>query len=211
MVTVSGPNRPGIVDELFAALARPDGAAPALELAAVGQVVMHGQLVLVVGVRPAEGAGPRTDDALLARLVRRAVDVSAATGARVEVQAAGADLSSGRDHRRCHVTLLGQPVPLDAVAEAARAIAASGGTIEAIWKPSDGPLTGIELIVYGAEPTALCAELASVAAATGADIAVEQADSGPVSASPWTSAVVIDERVPFAARRRRRARSPQRP
>jgi phosphoserine phosphatase len=211
MVTVTGPNRPETVAELFAALAWPDGTVPALELTDVGQVVMHGRLVLVVGVRSAADAAPWTDDALMVGLGRLAADVSAATGAQVEIEAAGADPSSGRDDRRYHVMLLGQPVSPDAVGEATRAIAVAGGTVEAIWQPSDGPLTGVELVVSGAEPTALCTGMASVAAATGADVAVQQADPCPASAPPRTPAAVVDDRVPRAGRRRRAARSPQRP
>jgi phosphoserine phosphatase len=178
-VTVTGRNRAGAVELLFAALAEHGDNGRALELVEVGQVVMHGQLVLVAGVRAAAGTGPRTVDALLARLVRSAVDLSAATGLRVQVEAAGAYRPSGSDSRRCHVTVLGRPVPLEAVAGVTQATAASGGIVEAIWQLPGEPLTGIELIVEGAEPTALCAGVAAVAAATGADIAVEQEDDGP--------------------------------
>src|SRR3712207_1487684 len=50
-----------------------------------------------------------------------------------------------------------------------------GGNIDAIRRLSDYPVTSIELTVVGAEATALRTTLASVASATGADIAVEQA------------------------------------
>jgi phosphoserine phosphatase len=180
-VTVTGRNQAGVVELLFAALAEHGDAGRALELVEVGQVVMHGQLVLVAGVRSVAGTGPQTVDALLARLVRSAVDLSAATGLRVQVEAAGPHRPSGADSRRCHVTVLGRPVPLEAVAGVTRATAASGGIVEAIWQLPGEPLTGIELIVSGSEPTALCAGVAAVAAATGADIAVEQEDDDPAS------------------------------
>ena len=78
---------------------------------------------------------------------------------------------AGRPH---HVIVLGRPVPPDAVAGAARAIAGIGGNIDAIRRLSDYPVTSFELTVSGAEATALRTALASVAATTGADIAVEQ-------------------------------------
>jgi phosphoserine phosphatase len=182
VLTVTGPDRPGAVDTLLAALAWPDDAAPVLELVDVGQVVLGGQLILVVGVCPAGEAGPRSDDALLARLVRLAAEVSAVLGAHVQIDAASNCHQVDRYGRRCRVTVLGQPVSLGAVAGVARVVATAGGTVEAIRQLSSDPLTGVEMMVAGAEPTALCSEMATVADGTGAEIAVEPADgvlSGP--------------------------------
>jgi phosphoserine phosphatase len=170
-LTVTGPNRPGIVERLFAALARPD-VGPPMELVDVGQVIMNGQLMLAVSVRPADRASREVDDAVLAGLVRLAAELSAATGAQVQVDAAPAPSSPGTNST-LQIALLGRPVPLSALAGATRAIAATGGAVEAISGLSDDPLTGVGFIVSGAEPAALCAELASVSAATGVDIAVE--------------------------------------
>jgi phosphoserine phosphatase len=72
------------------------------------------------------------------------------------------------------VIVLGRPVPPDTVAGAARAIAGIGGNIDAIRRLSDYPVTSFELTVSGADAQALRTALNSVAAATGADIAVEQ-------------------------------------
>src|SRR5690606_9398261 len=91
-----------------------------------------------------------------------------------DVEAATVDpapVSAGRPH---HVILLGRPVAPEAVAGAARGIAAVGGNIDAIRRLSDYPVTSFELTVSGAAATALRTELASVAAATGTDIAVER-------------------------------------
>jgi phosphoserine phosphatase len=100
-------------------------------------------------------------------------DVAAAVGVQVTVESASdpEPAPAGRPH---HVILLGRPVPPDAVAGAARAIAAIGGNIDAIRRLSDYPVTSFELTVSGAEATELRTALASVAAGTGADIAVEQ-------------------------------------
>jgi phosphoserine phosphatase len=192
VLTVTGPDRPGAVDTLFAALARPDPAGPVLELVDVGQVVLGGQLILHVGVRPAEEAGPRTDDALLARLVRLAAEVSAVLGVHVQIDAASTCHPGDRYGRRCRVTVWGQPLSLGAVAGVARAVATAGGTVEAIRQLSSDPLTGVEITVVGAEQAALCSGLATVAGETGADIAVDPADGvlpGPAGAGLRTVTV----------------------
>jgi phosphoserine phosphatase len=149
----------------------------------VEQVVVHGHLVLgvVVASLPAPGRAAEDEAALVARLTGLAADVAADTGLHVEVApasdpatpdpATGA-VRAGRPH---HVILLGRPVPPDAVAGAARAIAALGGNIDAIRRLSDEPVSSFELTVSGADSTALRTGLAEVAAASGADIAVERA------------------------------------
>ncbi|UOY03540.1 phosphoserine phosphatase SerB [Blastococcus sp. PRF04-17] len=178
VLTVSGDDRPGVTARLFSALAATDGGAPAVEVLDVEQVVVHGHLVLgVVVAALATDAVPAADgEALLAHLGKVAAEVAADTGLEVTVESAsvGEPLPEpvNRPH---HVIVLGRPVPPDAVAGAARAIAGIGGNIDAIRRLSDYPVTSIELTVVGAEATALRTALASVAAETGADIAVEQA------------------------------------
>jgi phosphoserine phosphatase len=175
---VSGADRPGVTARLYSALAAPSDGAPAVEVLDVEQVVVHGHLVLgvVVGAL-VDGDGPAADEtALLGFLSGVAANVSGAMGVTVEVESAlqpepHPGPAVGRPH---HVIVLGRPVPPDAVAGAARAIAGIGGNIDAIRRLSDYPVTSFELTVSGAEATRLRTELASVAAATGADIAVEQ-------------------------------------
>ncbi|HLM07240.1 MAG TPA: phosphoserine phosphatase SerB [Blastococcus sp.] len=174
VLTVSGPDRPGVTAQLFSALAAGDGA-PAVEVLDVEQVVVHGHLVL--GVVVGALGEPAVDEAvLLAHLSTVAAEVADAVGLKVEVESASepepAVEATGRPH---HVIVLGRPVPPDTVAGAARAIAGIGGNIDAIRRLSDYPVTSFELTVSGAEATALRSALGSVAATTGADIAVEQA------------------------------------
>jgi phosphoserine phosphatase len=177
VLTVSGDDRPGVTARLFTALAGNGDGAPAVEVVDVEQVVVHGHLVLgvVVAALPTDGA-PFTDErTLLAQLSALAVTVAADTGLEVTVESASDDepapQTADRPH---HVIVLGRPLPPDAVAGAARAIAAVGGNIDAIRRLSDYPVTSFELTVSGAEATALRTELGAVATATGADIAVEQ-------------------------------------
>ncbi|MGY1780769.1 phosphoserine phosphatase SerB [Geodermatophilus sp. SYSU D01036] len=176
VLTVTGADRPGVTARLFGALASGDQGLPPVEVVDVEQVVVHGQLVLgvVIGARPADGA---VDEAgFLACLGRLATEVARATGLRVAVETASdrgaGSTPTGRPH---HVILLGRPVPPSAVAGAATAIAGVGGNIDAIRRLSDHPVTSLELTVSGAGATELRTALAAVAAATGADIAVEQA------------------------------------
>ncbi|MGY2082926.1 phosphoserine phosphatase SerB [Blastococcus sp. SYSU DS0539] len=177
VLTVTGADRPGVTARLFSALAGAAGGVPAVEVLDVEQVVVHGHLVLgvVVGALPRDG-GPAVDGAaFLAHLRRTAGVVAAAVGLDVTVEpasgAAAVGDAAGRPH---HVIVLGRPVPPEAVAGAAQAVAGIGGNIDAIRRLSDYPVTSFELTVSGAEATALRTALASVAASTGADIAVEQ-------------------------------------
>jgi phosphoserine phosphatase len=178
VLTVTGADRPGVTARLFAALADTADDGPAVEVLDVEQVVVHGHLVLgvVVGALPSAGGRGADEAAFLAHLRRTAVVVAAAVGLDVTVEAAtgAADVvvaAAGRPH---HVIVLGRPVPPEAVAGAAQAVAGIGGNIDAIRRLSDYPVTSFELTVSGAESTALRTALASVAASTGADIAVEQ-------------------------------------
>ncbi|WP_245177035.1 phosphoserine phosphatase SerB [Geodermatophilus sp. DF01-2] len=177
LLTVTGIDRPGVTARLFTALAARGKDHPQVEVVDVEQVVVHGQLVLgvVVGALPDESVPVVEEERFLATLGRLAAEVGQATGMRVEVESAadaGLDaVPAGRPH---HVILLGRPVPPEAVAGAASAIAGVGGNIEAIRRLSDYPVTSFELTVSGGEATELRTALASVASATGADIAVEQ-------------------------------------
>jgi phosphoserine phosphatase len=177
VLTVSGGDRPGVTARLFSALAEGADGGPVVEVVDIEQVVVHGHLVLgvVVAALSADGQPPADEPTLLAHLSRLAAEVGEAVGVRVDVESASTpepvEAPAGRSH---HVIVLGRPVPPDTVAGAARAIAGIGGNIDAIRRLSDYPVTSFELTVSGAEATALRTELASVAAATGADIAVEQ-------------------------------------
>ncbi|HEX2075221.1 MAG TPA: phosphoserine phosphatase SerB [Geodermatophilus sp.] len=177
LLTVTGADRPGVTAQLFSALAAAGDDVPALEVVDVEQVVVHGHLVLgvvVAGLPDADGRA-REEAVFLARLGRLAAEVAEKTGVRVEVESASdgepEPAPSGRPH---HVIVLGRPVPPSAVAGVATAIAGIGGNIDAIRRLSDYPVTSFEFTVSGAESTVLRTELASVSAATGIDIAVEQ-------------------------------------
>jgi phosphoserine phosphatase len=169
LLTVTGADRPGVTATLFAALHA--AGAPEVEVVDVEQVVVHGQLVLGVVVRAAGG----TDGAELAgRLEAIAAAVAQRTGMDVSVEPVLEATEAPERAARHHVIVLGRPVPPAAVAGAARAIAGTGGNIEAIRRLSDYPVTSFELTVSGAGSTELRTALGTVAAETGTDVAVEQ-------------------------------------
>jgi phosphoserine phosphatase len=173
LLTVTGADRPGVTATLFAALQEAGG--EPLEVVDVEQVVVHGQLVLGVVVR---SPGVPDDGRLADRLSAVATDVAVRTGMQVAVEPAVQPPVQPADRERAarhHVIVLGRPVPPAAVAGAARAIAGVGGNIEAIRRLSDYPVTSFELTVSGAGSTALRTALATVAAETGTDVAVERA------------------------------------
>jgi phosphoserine phosphatase len=177
VLTVSGDDRPGVTARLFAALADTGAGGPSVEVLDVEQVVVHGHLVLgvVVAAQSSDGSPAADRPTLLAHLGELAAEVATDTGLEVTVES----VSSGEPEPRPadrphHVIVLGRPVPPDAVAGAARAIADVDGNIDAIRRLSDYPVTSFELTVSGADATSLRTRLAEVAAATGADIAVEQ-------------------------------------
>ncbi|WP_164700554.1 phosphoserine phosphatase SerB [Modestobacter sp. KNN46-3] len=169
LLTVTGSDRPGVTAALFAALAQV-GPHP-VEVLDVEQVVVHGQLVLgvVVGSPESGSVGSLAD-----RLRAAVAEVASRTGVAVSVQPTAAGSARQERTARHHVIVLGRPVPPAAVAGAARAIAGVGGNIEAIRRLSDYPVTSFELTVSGAASTELRTALATVAAETGTDIAVEQ-------------------------------------
>ncbi len=162
LLTVTGPDHPGVTAQLFTELALVD-----VEILDVEQVVIRGQLVL--GVLLAN----RADESEIKDIADR---VSA--GARVSIESsfdeAAIDLAEHR-RRRNHVIVLGAPLPATAVAAVASAIADVGGNIDTISRLSSYPVTSLELMVSGANSAKLREALSTVASQTGVDIAVEKA------------------------------------
>ena len=162
LVTVTGHDRPGVTSALFAALAAHD-----VEVLDVEQVVISDRLVLGV-VLALHG-----DPAPLRRAVTHAAE---ALGTEVEVSITE-DPDDIADHvpLRHHVLVLGRPLRAGAVGEMARRISDLGGNIHSIVRLTHRPVTALELVVSGVDPSRLGAGLVSGAAAAGVDVAVERA------------------------------------
>ena len=163
LVTVTGPDRPGVTSALFEVLSRYP-----VELLNVEQVVIRDRLtlgVLVSGTPEiADGPALRTQvtDAVeglgLEATIERSDDVSI--------------IAAPPTHT---IVVQGRPITAAAFGAVARAVAALGVNIDVIRGVSDYPVTGLELRVTTPEGTAedLQAALAGVGAEQGIDIAVE--------------------------------------
>ncbi|GAA3443548.1 phosphoserine phosphatase SerB [Planomonospora venezuelensis] len=168
LITLTGPDRPGVTSRLFAVLA----GFPVV-VADIEQVVIRGRLTLGVLVAYAgdtpTGTGG-TLGALWTAVERTAEDL----GLEVELSTSS-DTKEKRRRGRLHVTVLGSPLQPAAMAGIAGRIAAAGANIDRIERLSSYPVTCIELAVSGADPDALRADLAAEAHAQQVDVAVQRA------------------------------------
>ncbi len=158
LVTLSGPDRPGVTSALFESLADLDVVVLDIE-----QVVVRGALVLGVLL-----GGPESE-----RAQEPALAVGRSLGMSVVISP-GAEEQDPRRRGRVHVTLLGHPLRPRAVAALAGRIAWADGNIDRIVRLARYPVTSIELEVSGADPATLRTALAAEAAAQGVDVAVQR-------------------------------------
>ena len=167
LITLTGRDRPGVTSRLFGVLARFP-----LSVADIEQVTIKQRLVLGVLLNCDEPPD-------LTAIHRVVTGLAADLGLEAEITTASAE-SSGRTRPgaaggRLHVTVLGSPLRPDAVAAVSGRIAASGANIDRITRLASDPVTCVELDVSGAEPGALRAALAQVAADSRVDVAVQRA------------------------------------
>ncbi|WP_037065261.1 phosphoserine phosphatase SerB [Pseudonocardia acaciae] len=168
LITVTGPDRPGVSSVLFAALIR-----HGVELLDVEQVVIRGQLTLgalVATEHDPEGLQESVEQAMasIAMTVRTSIE---------------ADEATARRRMSTHVVVvMGRPITARAFGEVARALAGVGANIDSIRRVADYPVTALELMVSPDPADArehphgtLRARLVEVAASVGVDVAVERA------------------------------------
>ncbi|KAA2255479.1 phosphoserine phosphatase SerB [Solihabitans fulvus] len=166
LITVTGPDKPGVSSVLFAVLSR-----HGVEMLDVEQVVIRGRLVL--GVLVAAEHDPEG--------LQESVEQAMATVAmHVEVEIGADSRRTARLEASHVIVVLGRPVTARAFTEVARRLAALGVNIDAIRGVADYPVTGLELRVSVADDTqendaALRAALAEVSVRVGLDVAVERA------------------------------------
>jgi phosphoserine phosphatase len=166
LITVTGPDKPGVSSVLFAVLSR-----HGVHLLDVEQVVIRGRLVLGVLVNA------HSDPEGLQEIVEQAM---ASVGMQVDVEI-GADSQNQRQLTSTHVVVvLGRPITARGFTEVARKLASLNVNIDAIRRVADYPVTGLELRVSAAEDTPaaaaeLTSALADVSVQVGLDIAVERA------------------------------------
>jgi phosphoserine phosphatase len=159
LVTVTGPDHPGVTAGLLEVLA--DHGA---ELQDAEQVVVHGRLLLgLVIAGRGEGAPVRAELAARAQLL----------GVEVEFTPLADDGDAVAPQVRHAVTLLGAPLPPAAFAGVARRLATCGANIDRVLRLSSWPATSYELLVSGGDTTRLREALAAEAVAQQVDVAVE--------------------------------------
>ncbi|MCG5215226.1 phosphoserine phosphatase SerB [Streptosporangium sp. KLBMP 9127] len=168
LITLTGPDRPGVTSRLFSVLA-----GFPVTVADVEQVVIRGRLTL--GVLVAYAGGPSTGTggtlgALWTALERVAEDL----GMEIELST-GSQAKEHRKRGRLHVTVLGAPLQPAAMAGIAGRVAAAGANIDRIERLAHYPVTCIEMSVSGADPAALRIELAAEAVIQQVDVAVQPA------------------------------------
>lgn len=160
LVTLTGPDRPGVTSQLLATLAR-----AGVEVVDLEQIILRRRLVLGVLVTV-----PSALDDLAARVER----VAAELGMQVELERGTGD-NSARPRGRSHVTVIGAPLLATAMAEITALIAGTGANIDRIERMARYPVTAIELHVSGADPDVLRTLLAEASARLGVDLAVQPA------------------------------------
>ena len=132
LITVTGPDRPGVTSVLLAALAR-----NGVSLLDVEQVVIRGRLTLGVLVScpgEPEGLQDELEDAMVivGMQVEVEIDAEPSAGARLSTHA---------------IVVLGSPVTARAFSVIARKLAEQDVNIDAIRGVADYPVTGLELTV----------------------------------------------------------------
>ncbi|MFT3900567.1 MAG: phosphoserine phosphatase SerB [Gordonia sp. (in: high G+C Gram-positive bacteria)] len=169
LITVSGPDRPGVTSVLMGVLAQ-----AGVELLDVEQVVIRGRLtlgVLVSAVTDVEDLTDRVDEAIAAAgLIAEGFAVHVESGNNAVAQPPSTHA----------VVVLGSPVTARAFRSLAAALAAKDVNIDSIRGVADYPVTGLELMVSVPADTeladsALRETLVEVAGAHEIDIAVERA------------------------------------
>jgi phosphoserine phosphatase len=161
LITLTGPDRPGVSARLFGALAPTRTA-----VRGGAEVVVRGLGTLAGGIT----TGGESED----RLRGIATELASSLGMSVSVRAGRGD-NATRPRGRLHVTVLAAPLLPAALGAVADRIAAEGANIDRIRRLSRWPVTTVELDVSGGDVGALRAALAAVAVEHGVDIAVAPA------------------------------------
>ncbi len=160
LVTITGPDRPGVTAAVFEALS-----APGVEVLDVEQVVVRGHLTLAVLVTSGSDGGA---------VAAAAHAVGSGLGLQVTCLSGSGD-NAPRPAGRLHVTLIGAPLLPVAVGAIAARLAERGANIDRIRRLARWPVTAVELDVSGDDADLLRRELAAQAAAHRVDVAVSPA------------------------------------
>ncbi len=159
LITVTGRDRPGVTAEIFRALA-----AFRVAVLDIEQIVLRGRLVLGILV-----TAPRD----VARISASLRTTAAALGMDIDVEGGVGDNETRRGGRAT-VSVLGRPLPSNAVAAFTGRIADTGANIDRIVRMARYPVTAIEFQVSGTDVGRLREVLAREAFAQRVDVAVQR-------------------------------------
>ncbi len=161
LLTVTGPDRPGITSTLTGLLTESD-----TRLIDIDQVVVRGQLTLCMVIEP------HTERSILKELLFTAKEL----GVELDFKPV-----SDQPHRavgeRYVVTLIGRALDAVHVCDVASVLAAERANIERIGSLSEGPLSSIEIVLElppGADPESVRRQLLAVSTRRGCDIALQR-------------------------------------
>ena len=169
LLTVTGPDRPGVTARVMSVLAAHDA-----DLVDVEQVVVNGHLSLGLMVRVDR-------DADVVAVVRELTEQVHDLGMHLEVQFD--DIAPAAPPSTHAVVILGSPVTASAFSAVSGALASIGANIDIIRGIANYPVTGIELHVStarrdAADDARLRETLAPLSDAHGVDISVDGAGLG---------------------------------
>jgi phosphoserine phosphatase len=163
LLTLTGPDRPGVTRRVCEILAEHD-----VVIIDIEQIVVRAHLMLSFLVSmPAS-------QVQLHELSGRVNEFGSTLGFDVRVHQGDAEADTRR-HGRFQVTVMSSPLRPSAIARVAREIAERGGNIDRIRRIASYPVTAVAFEGSGADVAELRSALAAAAAATGVDIAVQDA------------------------------------
>ncbi len=160
LITLSGLDRPGVTNQLFASL---DSKIIVRDLE---QLVVRDRLVLAVLLE--------VETLVVSRTVHTVRALAEQLGLELSIEPQMIELRPTK-RQRIHVTLLGSPLSPQAIAHVTAALAEHGGNIDRIRRIASYPVTAVLFEVSGASSTDMRRALAVAANQTGADIAVQDA------------------------------------
>lgn len=160
LITLSGRDRPGVTNQLFA------GLDPKVAVRDIEQLVVRDRLVLAVLLE--------VPTLTVSKTVHTVTDLAAELGLELAIEPQMIELRPTK-RQRIHVTLLGAPLNPQAIAHVTSALAANGGNIDRIRRIATYPVTALLFEVSGASSADMRRALSVAANETGADIAVQDA------------------------------------
>lgn len=165
LVTLSGPDRPGVSRELFGTLAQFH-----VRVSDVEQLVIRGQLVLSVVVEALDAeSGQETIERAMPHIAQLAHELQL----ELTMQPGTHEPIAVRKNR-FQVTVLGQPLSPAQVSLVAAEIAELGGNIDRIRRIADYPVTAIAFEGSGASHEDLRRPLGEISSSAGIDVAVQE-------------------------------------